>query len=162
MPHTADGGLVVGPVALPCPGLPGLLEDSLADTQSMLRRLWKEWRNGGNRFALPGEALFAAWRDGAIAGLCGLNRDPYGGRAEVGRLRHLYVRRDCRRRGVGQALVERVVAEARRSFRLLELRTISPEADAFYRRLGFTGVARVFATHELRLDQSYSSSTMPS
>lgn len=143
--------LEVRPLALPCPGLQALLADSLADTQSMVRRLWKEWKNGGNRFALPGEALFGAWRGEMLVGVCGLNRDPYGGRPDVGRLRHLYVHREQRRAGAGRALVRRVFAAAQPHFLLLELRTISPEAAAFYRHLGFAEVNRLFATHELAL-----------
>lgn len=143
--------LQVQPLALPHPGLPSLLADSLADTQSMVRRLWKEWKNGGNRFALPGEALFGAFAEGALVGVCGLNRDPYGGRPDVGRLRHLYVHRDHRDRGVGRLLVQRVFQAAQPHFALLELRTISPEAAAFYRHLGFAEVSRTFATHEAAL-----------
>ena len=143
--------LEVRPLALPHPGLTPLLADSLADTQSMVRRLWKEWKNGGNRFALPGEALFGAWRGETLAGVCGLNRDPYGGRADVGRLRHLYVHREQRGTGVGRALVRRIFEAAQPHFLLLELRTISPEAAAFYRHLGFAEVNRLFATHEVAL-----------
>ena len=140
--------LEVRPLALPHPGLTPLLADSLADTQSMVRRLWKEWKNGGNRFALPGEALFGAWRGEILAGVCGLNRDPYGGRGDVGRL---CVHREHRRAGVGRALVRRVFESAQPHFVLLELRTISPEAAAFYRHLGFAEVNRLFATHEVAL-----------
>jgi GNAT superfamily N-acetyltransferase len=143
--------LEVRPLALPHPGLTPLLADSLADTQSMVRRLWKEWKNGGNRFALSGEALFGAWRGDALVGVCGLNRDPYGGRPDVGRLRHLYVHREHRRGGVGRALVRRVFQAAQPHFAVLELRTISPEAAAFYRHLGFAEVSRLFATHEVAL-----------
>ncbi len=141
----------IEPLALPHPGLPALLADSLADTQSMVRRLWKEWKNGGNRFALPGEALFGAFAGDTLVGVCGLNRDPYAGRPDVGRLRHLYVHREHRRAGAGRALVRRVFQAAQPHFALLELRTITPEADAFYRHLGFAPVNRTFATHELAL-----------
>ncbi len=136
---------------LPCPGLQPLLADSLADTQSMVRRLWKEWKNGGNRFALPGEALFGAFAGEALVGVCGLNRDPYGGRPDTGRLRHLYVHREHRRGGVGRVLVRAIFEAAQPHFALLELRTISPEAAAFYRHLGFAEVNRTFATHEVAL-----------
>lgn len=123
----------------------------------MLRRLWKEWRNGGNRFALPGEALFGAFRDETLVGVCGLNRDPYGGRAEaeagveVGRVRHLYVARAERRQGVARALLQAVIAAAEGRFTRLELWTLSPEAGALFRSLDFEEVTdRVFATHERR------------
>jgi len=137
--------------ALSLPVLQPLLADSLADNQSMVQRLWKEWKNGGNRFAQPGEVLLGAFAGEALAGVCGLNRDPYGGRAEVGRLRHLYVHSAQRRRGIARSLVESILQAAPAEFRLIELRTISPEADRFYGRLGFTAVSRPFATHELAL-----------
>lgn len=125
----------------------------------MVRRLWKEWRNGGNRFALPGEALFGAFRGEALVGVCGLNRDPYGGRAEVGRVRHLYVARAERRQGLGRALLQAVIAAAERHFTRLELWTLSPEAAALFRALRFEEAGDdLFATHRRLLSRASASS----
>jgi GNAT superfamily N-acetyltransferase len=103
-----------------------------------LSRLVTNWKSGRNRFDQPGEAIFIATHNGRIVGVCGLNRDPYLGDPTVGRVRHLYVALDRRREGIGSRLVRAILAEARGRFDRLRLRTDSPDADVFYRSLGFT------------------------
>lgn len=105
-----------------------------------LSRLLSEWQAGGNRFDQPGEAVFIATESGRVVGVCGLNRDPYFGDPTVGRIRHLYVAVDHRRKGIGSRLVRAVMGAARGHFARLRLRTDSPDADAFYRCLGFLPV----------------------
>jgi GNAT superfamily N-acetyltransferase len=55
----------------------------------------------------------------------------------LARLRHLYVKVDHRRHGVGRQLVAYARIHAAASFRRIQLRTHSPEASLFYERLGF-------------------------
>ena len=102
-----------------------------------LRRLAEEWESHANRFDRPGEALFAARLEQQLAGVCGLNIDPYAGSERVGRLRHLYVQPTFRRLGVGRQLVEQVLLQAQGRFQLLRLRTAHPEAARLYERHGF-------------------------
>lgn len=112
-----------------------------------VRRCVDAWTDGSNRFDDPGEGWFVATDDGTI-GICGLNRDPYVDDPRCGRLRHLYVLPEARRRGVGAALVARVLAHAHDGpFTRLRLRTHDPRADAFYRALGWTPVRGDTATH---------------
>jgi GNAT superfamily N-acetyltransferase len=75
--------------------------------------------------------------DGALIGVGGLNIDPYLHRADVGRIRHVYVLGDWRRRGIGRTLVSRLIDEARRSFREVRLRTDTDEGASFYAQRGF-------------------------
>lgn len=117
-----------------------------------VRRLAEEWASGQNRFDRPGEALFAALVDGRMIGVCGLNVDPYAAGPGVGRVRHLYVRSDCRGLGVGRRLVGEVIEAARGRFDTLRLRTENPAAARLYERMGFrrsTGVAD--CTHLMEL-----------
>jgi len=82
--------------------------------------------------------------------VCGLNRDPYLRDATVGRVRHLYVAVDHRRRGIGTELVSAVMSLARGHFARLRLRTDSPDADEFYLSLGFMPVTGELAcSHQL-------------
>jgi GNAT superfamily N-acetyltransferase len=122
--------------ALP-PGFPELVCQGEREGWRFLRRLAEEWESNANRFEGPGEALFAARLAKELAGVCGLNADPYAGSERVGRLRHLYVHPACRRLGVGRGLVEQVVLQARGRFERLRLRTANPEAARLYERLGF-------------------------
>ena len=118
---------------------------------AFMRRLQDEWDGGANRFDRAGEALFGAFAGERLVGVGGLNRDPYANADGVGRLRHLYVMPDMRRSGVGRMLVERIVAEAKAGFSLLRLRTLSADAAAFYRRLGFVEIDEDTATHMMRI-----------
>ena len=106
-------------------------------------------------FAKPRTALFGVYDrvcDGTLAGVCGLVPDPYLEPAlHVGRLRHLYVLPGYRCRGVATALVQAVIDEARRHYRVLRLRTPNPDAARLYETLGFAAVTEPTATHALEL-----------
>ena len=110
-----------------------------------------EWLSGLNRFQQEGEAFFVAYADGELAGMCGLNIDPFIARPDVGRIRHLYVAPKARRLGVGRALVESCIDHGRGSFRRLRLRTFDPVASAFYGAIGFEEVEERAATHAMSM-----------
>jgi len=135
---------------LELPALEGLRAESSQEGYRFIERLCDEWVSGSNRFSAPGEALFLAIADGQVAGICGLNCDPYAHDPRIGRVRRLYVMRAHRRRGVGRALLEAVVAYARDHFRLLRVRT--KEASGFYTTHGFRCIASEGdTTHVLEL-----------
>ena len=87
-----------------------------------------------------------------VAGVAGYT---WGGIAEV---KQLWVREDRRHAGLGSALMDAAIGEARaRGCRFLFLSTHSFQAQAFYERLGFETVATVadkplgHAEHWMRL-----------
>jgi GNAT superfamily N-acetyltransferase len=136
----------------PVDQLAELVAESRRQNFRALGRLVEEWHAGVNRFDRSGEALFAACADGRVVGVCGLNADPYAAAPRVGRVRHLYVAADWRRRGVGRRLVGQVVAAARGPFDRLRLRTGDPGAARFYETLGFRPCpAEESCTHVLGL-----------
>jgi GNAT superfamily N-acetyltransferase len=125
---------------------------SLREGWRFVRRLADEWVAGTNRFDRSGEELLAAWADGALVGVCGLNTDPYAGDPATGRVRRLYVLRAFRGRGVGRLLVQAVLQSARTRFRSLRLRTESAAAGRLYERLEFVPAVGVpDCTHTLIL-----------
>ena len=128
-----------------------LAEQSRQEGFWMLVRLADGWASGSNRFAGRGEALLGAWRRGELAGVCGLNTDPYVERRREGRVRHLYVRETHRRNGVGRLLVGTMIDKARKHFPVLNVRAPA-EAFPFYEALGFERVEDcTSATHRLQL-----------
>lgn len=128
-----------------------LAEESRREGYWMLVRLLEGWRDGRNRFSRRGESLLGAWRRGRLAGVCGLNVDPYVEKRREGRVRHLYVNADDRRNGVGRLLVEAVVDKAKRYFPVLNVRAPA-EAFPFYEALGFLRVeGEEFFTHCMEL-----------
>jgi GNAT superfamily N-acetyltransferase len=137
---------------LPPDRLADLVTESEKAGFRFMRRLVEDWESGANRYAQPGEALFAAILGGRIIGVCGLNSDPYRCGGRVGRVRHLYVAVEFRRRGIGRLLVAVVVRTARNAFEQLRLRTDSEPAARFYEVLGFRRCAgEADCTHALEL-----------
>jgi len=138
--------------SLPIDRLSALVTEADATGFRGLKRLVGDWRSGLNRFNKTGEALFIAIRDGRVVGVCGLNRDSYLGDPTVGRMRHLYVAVDNRRKGIGSRLVRTILGVARNHFARLRLRSDSPDADRFYRFLGFKPVTgEPTCSHQLAL-----------
>ena len=133
-------------------GLSGLAADAEHDGQGMVARLIVEWNSGANRFDRPGERLYASMADDRVVGVCGLNQDPYANLDEIGRVRRLYVMSDSRRRGVGSALVTRLMSDAASHFQGLHVRTYDAAAGAFYRSCGFTEThGEKYCTHRIEL-----------
>jgi GNAT superfamily N-acetyltransferase len=128
-----------------------LAEESRREGYWMLVRLLEGWREGRNRFSRRGETLLGAWRRGRLAGVCGLNVDPYVEKRREGRVRHLYVSTDDRGNGVGRLLVGAIVDKARPYFPTLNVRAPG-EAFPFYEALGFRRVeGEEFLTHRMEL-----------
>jgi GNAT superfamily N-acetyltransferase len=151
---TARIGVIKRIESLPIDRLNPLVTEAAATGFQGLVRLVDEWRCRRNRFDQPGEAIFIAVDHGQVVGVCGLNRDLYLADPLVGRVRHLYVAFNYRRRGIGSQLVGVVVGAARDHFTRLRLRTESPGADASYRSLGFMRVTgEPTCSHEIVFTQ---------
>jgi len=84
----------------------------------------------------PPQYLYLAEIDGRPAGTCGLKRIT----PEVAEIKRMYVDPDQRGRGIGRALLERVIDDARAAgYRTLQLETAiwMSEAHTLYGRCGF-------------------------
>ena len=119
-------------------GLAELREESAAEGYGHLQKLETDWLDGTNRFDEAGEALFAAFVDGVLAAVGGLNRDPYSATSPTGRIRRLYVRAQDRGSGLGRRLVEQSLHAAAGHFTAVCVRTPDSAAAAFYEALGFS------------------------
>lgn len=134
-----------------------LADDAHREGHRFLDRMAAEWHGGTNRFDRPGELVVGAWDAGVLAGIVGRNIDPHSQDPTVGRLRHLYVRSDCRGRGIGAALARHALSGAAVHFRLIRVRMGADNgaAAAMYNALGFSRVTGdPFATHALVLGGS--------
>ncbi len=114
--------------------------DAKADGRVMVTRLIAEWVGGENRFALPGERAYVARIGSRICAVGGLNRDPYAQDTAIGRVRRLYVSVRDRRNGIGTALVDKLLSDARGVYSWAHLRTHDPQAASFYEAIGFEPV----------------------
>ena len=91
-------------------------------------------------YAPPDGRLLVAEYLGQLAGCVALHKLA----SEVCEMKRLYLRPQLRGRGVGRALAETVIAEARaigyRKMRLDTIEPVMPNAVAMYRRLGFVEI----------------------
>ncbi|MDJ0953267.1 MAG: GNAT family N-acetyltransferase [Acidimicrobiia bacterium] len=118
-----------------------------AENHRFVARTVGEWASGTNRFDRPGERFLLARAAAVTVGMCGLNIDPFAGDPTIGRIRHLYVAPEHRRRGIGRRLVADCLDAAKPTFVRVRLRTFDPDAAAFYLALGFAAVDEEDATH---------------
>src|SRR6266481_537833 len=105
------------------PGLGTLRSEAIQQGFGFMDRLAADWASGANTFSRPGECRMGVFADRRLSAVGGLSVEPYGHRADVGRLRHVYVCSDWRRRGIGRILVDRLLDEARQAFGEVRLRT---------------------------------------
>jgi GNAT superfamily N-acetyltransferase len=137
----------IAPATALHPGMELLRAEAINEGFLFVDRLVRDWTSGSNRFDHLGERLLGAFAGDNLIGVCGLNRDPYVNRDEIGRLRHLYVRACARRRGVASVLVRQLLDEASNAFRIVRLRTATQEAAEFYLRHGFVPLQDETASH---------------
>ena len=131
------------------PAFDRLKEESRLEGYWMLVRLADGWSSSRNKFLKRGEALYGVWHGAELAGVCGLNIDPYFEGRDQGRVRHLFVSAPHRRAGLGRMLVETVIDRARQYFSVLNTRA-PQEAFGFYERRGFQRVSgEEFVTHRM-------------
>ncbi len=136
--ETVEVRRVVAVRSLDTPDFEALFYDALQTGFAAITRLVDDWRSGVNRFAKPREVLLAAWIGDRMAGIGGLNIDPYANRPDVGRIRRLYVLSNARREGVGTLLVEAIESAASASeMATIQLRTVDQRSATFYEGLGY-------------------------
>jgi GNAT superfamily N-acetyltransferase len=128
-----------------------LAAEAEAEGFRFLTRFLNDLANHRVSLADGREFFLAAVEQDHLVGVGGVTPDPYVDDPTTGRLRHLYVSPDVRRRGVGRALVRSLEARALPTYRRLRLRTDTTLAARFYAQLGYEWTSDTHATHEHRL-----------
>jgi GNAT superfamily N-acetyltransferase len=131
--------------------LPDLIVEAERQGHEFVSRFFANWQ-AGERFAGPGEGVFAAYLGAQLVGIAGIAVDPYVKDPNIGRLRHVFVTRAARREGVASALVATCLKRGHR-FRAIRLRTSNPHAARIYERFGFAPVDLKDASHIRKLSR---------
>lgn len=125
-----------------------LIDASLAEGYSFVQRLWDEYQSGVNTFSDGGALLLGVFQNGALIAIGGVHPDPYLNDPAIGRIRHVYVLPQQRRRGIAGALVRALMERTADTFTTFTLRTFTDHGRAFYAALGFHDTPRFRdATH---------------
>jgi GNAT superfamily N-acetyltransferase len=136
-------------IQLPVAGIVDLHEEARAEGIDFIDTLVTEWETGENRFDKQGETLCGSLANGELIAVGGLTVDPFIESGKVGRIRRVYVRTAWRNRGIGQNLVETLVAAARKGFTSVRLRAENDDAGRLYERIGFLPIDDENATHQI-------------
>lgn len=131
-----------------------IIKDSIEDGHNFLVRLQCEYMNETNCFDKEGEVLFVVMLNEQVIGIGGLNQDPYIKDKDVGRVRHLYVMKKYRIKGIGNVLLEQMVNEGRKHFKTIRLRTNNSIADNMYCNFGFIKDNDEYSTHYMNFSNS--------
>lgn len=112
-----------------------------------LERLLVDLRAGVISFDTPRHFFLGVFEHDEMVAVGGVTPDPYASRPDTGRIRHVFVTRAARRRGVGRALLNALETRACSQFLILRLRTDTATAAHFYERIGFERTSQPHATH---------------
>jgi GNAT superfamily N-acetyltransferase len=127
-------------------GFDALRAEARAEGYRHLDRLAEEWRARTIRFDRDGEALLAAWLDADLAGIGGLTIDPVQPGAL--RMRRFYILKSFRRKGIGRAIAENLLAHAHASGRPVTVNAAAG-SERFWQALGFLSDPRNGHTHAI-------------
>ena len=123
------------------------------EAYDMLAMLAREWADGSNRFDQPGEALVAAMDGDVLAGMGGMNIDPFVYGAL--RMRRFYVRPAYRRKGVARLMADALLDRPEIDGRTITLSAPQSEAARFWEALGFIRDDSNGHTHVLSADYAH-------
>ena len=127
-----------------------LLDSSVAEGYRFIQKLIDEYDNGKNRFDKKGELLLIIELDNQVIGIGGLNIEPYLNEDQVGRIRNIYIHPKHRGKKLGEQLVQILIEQSKKDFKLLRLLTENPIADHLYQKIGFNKITGLYkATHIL-------------
>ncbi|HEV2512325.1 GNAT family N-acetyltransferase [Bosea sp. (in: a-proteobacteria)] len=118
--------------------LPALQGEAAAEGYRFVEGILEEWDAG--RYAGEDErnTLLAVYREGVLAAIGAVTPDPYDPAPDLLRIRHVYVRPENRREGVGRALAGALIQQGLALAPRLSLNAADAGASAFWEAMGFS------------------------
>ncbi len=130
-----------------------LVRESELEGFNFVRRTLLEWNSAKNNFSKEGESLYGVFCEGKCIALGGLNIDPYVDNPKLGRVRHLYVSKKHRRKGVAKLLLKEIVKAAKGNFQQVRLYTPSRSASQLYESFGFMRSSKEHESHIIAIQK---------
>jgi GNAT superfamily N-acetyltransferase len=115
-----------------------LRHEASAEGFRFVESLHEEWSAGRYAGSDDRYALFAAFREGELAGIGAVTPDPYDPAPDLLRVRHVYVRPFHRSAGAGRLLAAALIQQGLELAPRLSLRAGDPRAAAFWEASGFS------------------------
>jgi GNAT superfamily N-acetyltransferase len=117
--------------------LPALQAEAAAEGYRFVEGILEEWSAGRYVSGDERNTLFALYRDGVLAAVGALTPDPYDPAPDLLRIRHVYVRPEHRRGGVGRTLASALIQQGLALAPRLSLNAADAGASAFWEAMGF-------------------------
>ncbi len=117
--------------------LSNLAKESIKEGYGFVNKTIHEWNSGINRFSKKGEVLYGVFHNDNCVAFGGLNNDPYLDKSSVGRVRHIYVSKGYRHKGIANELLIIIANKAKENFDVLRLSTNNSAAASLYEKFGF-------------------------
>lgn len=114
-----------------------IADEAIANGDAFVEKTIREWRDGTNKFSKPNEQLWGVTIDENLVGIGGLNQDIYVNDPAIGRVRHVYIAKNYRGRGLSKVLLRLIIDRASAHFKTLRLYTDNPVAGYLYESMGF-------------------------
>ncbi len=114
-----------------------LVNESELEGFRFVRRTLVEWNLGKNNFSKKGESFYGVFCGNECIAIGGLNIDPYVDNSDMGRVRHLYVSKNHRRKGVAKMILRKIIKDAEGNFEQVRLYTTYVHAAQLYESFGF-------------------------
>ncbi len=111
-------------------------QDAVVRQYLILQNYQKELEHPESKYGMPEGRLYLAYWDGQLVGCIGLRKLD----EDRGELKRLYVRPDFRGRSIGEALIRRILDDARQigyRYVLLDTLPFLHAAITLYRKIGF-------------------------
>lgn len=114
-----------------------LQDEAAAEGYRFVEGILEEWDAGHYQADDERNTLLVVYREGVLAAIGAVTPDPYDPAPDLLRLRHVYVRPEYRREGVGRALASALIQQGLALAPRLSLNAADAGASAFWEAMGF-------------------------
>jgi GNAT superfamily N-acetyltransferase len=116
---------------------PVLQAEAAAEGYRFVEGILEEWDAGRYEDGDERNMLLTVYREGILAAIGAVTPDPYDPAPDLLRLRHVYVRPEHRRGGVGRVLASALIQQGFALAPRLSLNAADAGAAAFWEAMGF-------------------------